>query len=165
MFLPAKYGQKWCLSQKMHNVLKQIFVFQIFFFAILIFWGMVDFVFNHCWIQNRIQQWTGDLRNSGNFFCEICRWRRCIAWMHYKGENTKSIISQKLRIAQNKTHEYKNLIQNSVHFFRYSKKCPKNRLKIVNKINNNSKNKNRKNRKFDFSFDSAHSASIYICIS
>ena len=35
--------------------------------------------------------------------------------MHCKGENTKSIISQKLRIAQKKTHE-PNRCQINLHF-------------------------------------------------
>ena len=31
-FWPTKYGQKWCLSLKMRNVLNRIFVFLSFFF-------------------------------------------------------------------------------------------------------------------------------------
>ena len=49
--------------------------------------------------------------------------------------NTKSAISQKLRIAQNETHQYTYPIQNIAHLFR----CPKI-AQIVNKIINNSKN-------------------------
>ena len=49
-------------------------------------------------------------------------------------------------------------IQKSDSEYCASFEMPKNHLKIVNKISNNSENKIGKNVKHDFSFDSAHSA-------
>ena len=68
---------------------------------------------------------------------------------------TKSIISQKLKVAQKKTHELKNNSQSNPHiscgFFQYFF-WPVNFWSIVNTISHNSK---KKNRKIEFSFDSA----------
>ena len=53
----TKIGHKWCLSQKMHNVLTGVFVIMSFFCAILSFGVMVNFVFIVWYISKHTKQY------------------------------------------------------------------------------------------------------------
>ena len=63
------------------------------------------------------------------------------SWMHYKDENTKSIISQELRISQQNSRIHKSVSERCT-FYEMPKKMSKKSLEIINKISNSSKNKN-----------------------
>ena len=126
VFLPTRKSQRWCLSHKIRNVLIGVFVSQSFFCAILSFWVIVDFVFNSALgtseksvrdfckpdsDANQFRLVSSILTHVGSksaapvgyeasqqfFFLQISAAK---SWIHYKGENTKSTISQKLWIAQ-----------------------------------------------------------------